>query len=66
VFGTRGSEVQIPLPDQSHTIKTKCEKKLVDSVFSVMMVIDFFLVLFLYPEPSNIFLEQMQHKCGIG
>ncbi len=33
--------------------------------FAVMMVIDFFLVLFYYPETSGISLEQMQHKFGI-
>jgi sugar porter (SP) family MFS transporter len=33
--------------------------------FAVMMVIDFFLVLFYYPETSNISLENMQHSFGI-
>jgi sugar porter (SP) family MFS transporter len=33
--------------------------------FAVMMVLDFFLVLFYYPETSGISLEQMQHKLGI-
>ncbi len=33
--------------------------------FAVMMVIDFFLVLFYYPETSNISLEHMQHSFGI-
>jgi sugar porter (SP) family MFS transporter len=33
--------------------------------FAAMMVIDFFLVLFYYPETSGISLEQMQHKLGI-
>jgi sugar porter (SP) family MFS transporter len=33
--------------------------------FAVMMVIDFFLVFFYYPETSNISLEQMQHSFGI-
>ncbi len=33
--------------------------------FAVMMVLDFFLVLFYYPETSNISLEQMQHSFGI-
>lgn len=33
--------------------------------FAAMMVIDFFLVLFYYPETSNISLEQMQHNFGI-
>jgi sugar porter (SP) family MFS transporter len=33
--------------------------------FTVMMVIDFFLVLFYYPETSNISLEEMQYRLGI-
>ncbi len=33
--------------------------------FGVMMVIDFFIVLFYYPETSGISLEQMQHRFGI-
>ncbi|MGC1784660.1 MAG: sugar porter family MFS transporter [Acidobacteriaceae bacterium] len=33
--------------------------------FTAMMVIDFFLVLFYYPETSGISLEQMQHSFGI-
>lgn len=33
--------------------------------FGAMMVLDFFLVLFYYPETSGISLEQMQHKFGI-
>ena len=33
--------------------------------FAAMMVVDFFLVLFYYPETSGISLEQMQHKLGI-
>jgi sugar porter (SP) family MFS transporter len=33
--------------------------------FAAMMVFDFFLVLFYYPETSGISLEQMQHKLGI-
>ncbi len=33
--------------------------------FAVMMVIDFFLVFFYYPETSNISLEHMQHSFGI-
>jgi sugar porter (SP) family MFS transporter len=33
--------------------------------FTVMMVIDFFLVLFYYPETKGISLEQMQHQLGI-
>jgi len=33
--------------------------------FTIMMVLDFFLVLFYYPETTGISLEQMQHKLGI-
>jgi sugar porter (SP) family MFS transporter len=33
--------------------------------FAAMMVLDFFLVFFYYPETSGISLEQMQHKLGI-
>lgn len=33
--------------------------------FTAMMVIDFFLVLFYYPETSGISLEQMQYRLGI-
>jgi sugar porter (SP) family MFS transporter len=33
--------------------------------FAAMMVVDFFLVFFYYPETSNISLEQMQHRFGI-
>ena len=33
--------------------------------FAVMMVIDFFIVLFYYPETSGISLEEMQHRLGI-
>jgi sugar porter (SP) family MFS transporter len=33
--------------------------------FAAMMVVDFFLVLFYYPETSGISLEQMQHKLAI-
>jgi sugar porter (SP) family MFS transporter len=33
--------------------------------FAAMMVVDFFLVLFYYPETSGVSLEQMQHKLGI-
>lgn len=33
--------------------------------FAAMMVFDFFLVLFYYPETSGVSLEQMQHKFGI-
>ena len=33
--------------------------------FCAMMVVDFFLVLFYYPETTGISLEQMQHRLGI-
>jgi sugar porter (SP) family MFS transporter len=33
--------------------------------FAAMMVVDFFLVLFYYPETTGISLEKMQHKFGI-
>jgi sugar porter (SP) family MFS transporter len=33
--------------------------------FGVMMVLDFFIVLFYYPETTGISLEQMQHRLGI-
>ncbi|MEO6965630.1 MAG: sugar porter family MFS transporter [Acidobacteriaceae bacterium] len=33
--------------------------------FAAMMVIDFFLVLYYYPETNGISLEQMQHRFGI-
>ena len=33
--------------------------------FGAMMVADFFLVLFYYPETSGVSLEQMQHRFGI-
>jgi hypothetical protein len=33
--------------------------------FAAMMVVDFFLVFFYYPETSGVTLEQMQHKLGI-
>jgi MFS family permease len=33
--------------------------------FAVMMVLDFFIVLFYYPETNGISLEQMQHSFGI-
>jgi sugar porter (SP) family MFS transporter len=33
--------------------------------FAAMMVVDFFVVLFYYPETTGISLEQMQHKLGI-
>jgi MFS transporter, SP family, arabinose:H+ symporter len=34
--------------------------------FSVMMVVQFFVVLFIFPETKGITLEDMQHKLGIG
>jgi type II secretory pathway component PulF len=34
--------------------------------FAVMMVVQFFVVLFVYPETKGISLEQMQKKMGIG
>jgi hypothetical protein len=33
--------------------------------FSVMTVVQFFTVLFIYPETKGITLEEMQHKLGI-
>ncbi len=33
--------------------------------FGAMMVVDFFVVLFYYPETSGISLEEMQHRLGI-
>ena len=30
-----------------------------------MMVLDFFIVLFIYPETTGISLEKMQHEFGI-
>jgi Sugar (and other) transporter len=33
--------------------------------FAAMMVLDFFIVLFYYPETNGISLEQMQHSFGI-
>jgi hypothetical protein len=33
--------------------------------FSVMMVVQFFVVLFFYPETKRISLEQMQQRLGI-
>ncbi|MDE3179828.1 MAG: MFS transporter, partial [Acidobacteriota bacterium] len=33
--------------------------------FAAMMVVDFFIVLFYYPETSGISLEQMQRRLGI-
>ncbi len=34
-------------------------------LFSVMMVVQFFVVLFFYPETKGVTLEQMQHRLGI-
>jgi MFS transporter, SP family, arabinose:H+ symporter len=34
-------------------------------VFAIMMVVQFFVVLFIYPETKGVTLEQMQHKLGI-
>jgi len=34
--------------------------------FSLMMVLQFFVVLFLYPETKGVSLEQMQRKLGIA
>src|SRR2546423_15302832 len=34
--------------------------------FSVMMVLQFFVVLFFYPETKGVSLEQMQKKLGIA
>jgi hypothetical protein len=33
--------------------------------FAAMMALDFFLVLFFYPETTGISLEKMEHKLGI-
>jgi hypothetical protein len=33
--------------------------------FSMMMVVQFFVVLFLYPETKRVSLEQMQQRLGI-
>jgi hypothetical protein len=33
--------------------------------FSLMMVLQFFVVLFLYPETKRVTLEQMQQRLGI-
>ena len=33
--------------------------------FAAMMVLQFFVVLFLYPETKGVTLEQLQHKLGI-
>ena len=34
-------------------------------LFAVMMAVQFFVVLFLYPETKGVTLEQMQHRLGI-
>ena len=34
-------------------------------LFGAMMVLQFFVVLFAYPETKGISLEQLQHKLGI-
>jgi len=34
-------------------------------LFGVMMVVQFFVVLFFYPETKGVSLEQLQHKLGI-
>jgi SP family arabinose:H+ symporter-like MFS transporter len=36
------------------------------ALFSAMMVVQFFVVLFLYPETKGVSLEEMQKKLGIG
>ena len=33
--------------------------------FALMMVLDFFIIFFVYPETSGISLEQVQHRFGI-
>jgi hypothetical protein len=33
--------------------------------FAVMMVLQFFVVLFVFPETKGVTLEEMQHKLGI-
>jgi hypothetical protein len=33
--------------------------------FAVMMVVQFFVVLFFYPETKGFTLEEMQHRLGI-
>jgi hypothetical protein len=33
--------------------------------FAAMMVVQFFVVLFFYPETKRVSLEQMQHRLGI-
>jgi hypothetical protein len=34
--------------------------------FSVMMIVQFFVVLFVYPETKGVTLEQMRRKMGIA
>src|SRR5206468_2039952 len=34
-------------------------------LFAIMMVVQFFVVLFFYPETKGVTLEQMQHRLGI-
>jgi hypothetical protein len=34
-------------------------------LFAAMMVVQFFVVLYFYPETKGITLEQMQHRMGI-
>ena len=34
--------------------------------FAVMMVVQFFVVLLVYPETKGVSLEEMQHKLGIA
>ncbi|HEY6375759.1 MAG TPA: MFS transporter [Edaphobacter sp.] len=33
--------------------------------FAAMMVLQFFIVLFIYPETKGVSLEQLQHKLGL-
>ena len=35
------------------------------ALFAVMMVLQFVVVLFIYPETKGVTLEQLQHKLGI-